>query len=120
MALNRELLATYMRNKMKNENLSLRKAAELAECSPATFSRLLGGHDRDYTPDTATLNAVATWLRKGLSDFEDAMPPATKSLEDVAIYLHALPDLERKDAEFIMNVVQLLYDDKRKRRPAKG
>lgn len=114
MGLDRDLLATYMRNKMANEKLSLRKAAEIAGCSPATFSRLLGGQDNEYTPDTATLSAIAKWLRKDLSDFEGAKMPPTRSLEDVAVHLHALPDLDPEDARFIMSVVQLLYDDKRK------
>jgi transcriptional regulator with XRE-family HTH domain len=117
--LDRDRLATYMRNKMANEKLSLRKAADLAGCSPATLSRLLGGQDNEYMPDTATLSAIAKWLSKDLSDFERTKRPATKSLEEVAIHLHALPDLAPEDAQFIMSVVQLLYDDKRKRSPHK-
>lgn len=118
-AFDRERLATYMRNKMANEKLSLRKAAEYANCSPATFSRVLGGQDEEYTPDTATLTAIARWLNKDLSDFETSKRPATTSLEEVAVHLHALPDLAPDDARFIMSVVQLLYDDKRKRNPEK-
>lgn len=117
MGLDRDLLASYMRNKMANEKLSLRKAADIAGCSAATFSRLLGGHDNAYTPDTATLSAVAKWLKKDLSAFEGPKKTQpTQSLEDVAVHLHALPDLDPEDAQFIMNVVQLLYADKRKRR----
>lgn len=115
----RERLATYMRNKMANEKLSLRKAAEYAHCSPATFSRVLGGQDDEYMPDTATLSAIARWLNKDLSDFETSKRPATTSLEEVAVHLHALPDLAPDDARFIMSVVQLLYDDKRQRTPEK-
>jgi transcriptional regulator with XRE-family HTH domain len=114
MGLNRDLLASYMRNKMANEKLSLRKAAEIAGCSPATFSRLLGGQDSGYMPDTATLGAIAKWLKKDLSDFEGTKLAPTKSLEDVAVHLHALPDLAHEDAQFIMSVVRLLYDNKRK------
>jgi transcriptional regulator with XRE-family HTH domain len=120
MELDRDLLATYVRNKMANEKLSLRKAAEQARCSPATFSRLLAGQEGEYMPDTATLSAVAKWLRKDLSDLEDTRRPVAKSLEDVAVHLHALPDLAPKDAQFIMSVVQLLYDNKRKRPAPKG
>jgi transcriptional regulator with XRE-family HTH domain len=114
MGLDRELLATYMRNKMANEKLSLRKAADLAGCSPATFSRLLG-QDHEYTPDTATLSALAGWLKKDLSAFDSTKRPPTQSIGDVAVHLHALPDLSSEDADFIMSVVQLLYDDKRRR-----
>jgi transcriptional regulator with XRE-family HTH domain len=117
--LDRDRLATYIRNKMANEKLSLRKAADLTGCSPATFSRLLGGQDNEYMPDTATLSAIAKWLNKDLSDFESSKRPPTKSLEEVAVHLHALPDLDHEDAQFIMSVVQLLYDDKRKPSPPK-
>jgi transcriptional regulator with XRE-family HTH domain len=117
--LDRERLATYVRTKMANEKLSLRKAAELAKCSPATFSRILGGQDEEYTPDTATLNAIAQWLNKDLSDFETSKRPTTHTLEEVAVHLHALPDLEPEDAQFIMSVVQLLYDDKRHKKSKK-
>lgn len=113
--LDRERLATYMRNKMANEKLSLRKAADQAGCSAATFSRMLAGDDSEYTPDTNTLRAVAKWLRKDLSHFEPEKRPPTQTLEEVAVHLHALPDLAPEDAKFIMSVVQLLYDDKRKR-----
>jgi transcriptional regulator with XRE-family HTH domain len=112
--LDRERLATYIRNKMALEKLSLRRAAELAGCSPATFSRILGAED-EYMPDVATLNAIARWLRKDLSDFEPAKLESPKSLADVAVHLHALPDLKPDDAKFIMSVVQLLYEDKRSR-----
>ena len=117
--LDRERLATYVRTKMANEKLSLRKAAEFAQCSPATFSRILGGQDEEYTPDIATLNAIAQWLNKDLSDFETSKRPTTHTLEEVAVHLHALPDLEPEDAQFIMSVVQLLYDDKRNKKSKK-
>jgi len=117
--LDRERLATYIRNKMANEKLSLRKASELAKCSPATFSRILGDQDEEYMPDTATLNAIAQWLNKDLSDFESSKQQTTTTLEEVAVHLHALPDLEPEDAQFIMSVVQLLYDDKRNKNTKK-
>jgi transcriptional regulator with XRE-family HTH domain len=117
--LDRERLATYIRNKMADEKLSLRKAAELAGCSPATFSRILGDETDGYMPDTTTLNAIAKWLNKDLSAFAPTNLVAPKSLADVAVHLHALPDLAPADAQFIMNVVQLLYDDKRKPPPEK-
>lgn len=113
--LDRDLLATYMRNKMAEENLSLRKAAELARLSPATFSRLLAGNDSEYVPDTATVTAIAEWLQKKLSEFEPTARPSHKTLADVEVHLNALPDLSRDDAKFIMSVVKLLYDEKRNR-----
>ena len=115
-----DLLATYMRNKMAEEKVSLRKAADLAECSPATFSRLLDGSDSKYVPDTATVTAIARWLNKNLSDFEPKMRPSQSSLATVEIHLHALPDISADDARSIMSVVKLLYDEKRARHPGKG
>jgi transcriptional regulator with XRE-family HTH domain len=111
--LDRERLATFIRNKMKTDKLSLRRAADLVGHSPATFSRLLAGDDADHTPDTDTLEAVAKWLGKDLSYFDLEKTPDSHTLADVAVHLHALPDLAPKDAEFIMSVVQLLYEDKR-------
>jgi len=113
--LDRQRLATYIRNKLAKDKLSLRKAAEIAGCSPATFSRILADQEGDYTPDTATLNAIMKWLNKDLSDFDSSKTPPAKTLEEVAVYLHALPDLKPEDAKFIMSVVQLLYDDKRQK-----
>jgi transcriptional regulator with XRE-family HTH domain len=115
MALDLGLLAEHIRSKMHRDNLSLRKAAERAGCSPATFSRLLGHNVTGYVPDTATLSAIADWLKMELSDFETDKRPPQASLADVSVHLHALPELASEDAEFIMSVVQLLYDDKRKR-----
>jgi transcriptional regulator with XRE-family HTH domain len=110
--LDRDRLATYVRNKLTNEKLSLRKAAEMTNCSPATFHRILSEQDAEYMPDTATLTAIAKWLNKDLSEFS-SKPRPTATLEEVAVHLHALPDLKPEDAKFIMSVVQLLYDDKR-------
>ena len=114
MAFDRDRLATYVRNKIGTEKLSLRRAAELVGCSPATFSRILGDEE-GYMPDVATVNAIATWLRKDLADFESTKLEPPKSLADVAVHLHALPDLAPEDAKFIMSVVQLLYENKRNR-----
>lgn len=114
--LDRDLLATYMRDKMAEEKLSLRKAAESAGLSPATFSRLMDGKEGQYVPDTATVTTVANWLEKKLSDFEASNRPSpTTTLADVEVHLNALPDLSRDDAQFIMSVVRLLYDEKRNR-----
>jgi transcriptional regulator with XRE-family HTH domain len=117
--IDRDLLATYVRNKMDDDKLSLRKAADLAHCSPATLSRLLSGSGSGYVPDTATVSAIAKWLNKPLSDFEPKMRPSQKSLADVEVHLHALPDLSHDDARAIMSVVKLLYEQKRDRTPKK-
>lgn len=115
--LDRERLATFIRNKMGEDGVSLRKAADRVGCSPATFSRLLAADAAAHTPDTGTLEAVAKWLGKDLSYFDLEKTPDSRTLADVAVHLHALPDLTPEDAKFIMSVVQLLYEDKRKPKP---
>ena len=79
------------------------------------MSRLLGGNKSDYVPDTATVTAIARWLNKNLSDFEPDTRPTHSSLADVEVHLHALPHLKSEDAQSIMKVVKLLYDEKRSR-----
>ena len=117
MRVDRELLASYLRNKMDAEDLSLRRAAEQIRCSPATLSRLLNGNDGEHAPDTATLTAVAKWLDKNLSDFEADMRPSQSSLAQVELHLHALPDISEPDARAIMAAVKALYEAKRTRTP---
>ncbi len=114
--IDREIIATLIRDKMNKEELSLRKAADEAKCSPATFSRLLSATG-SYLPDTATLNSVAKWLRVNVAAFESSRRPSSASIADVEVYLHALPDLSHNDAQLIMSVVKTLYEQKRS--PAK-
>jgi transcriptional regulator with XRE-family HTH domain len=116
----RDLLATYLRTKMVEEKLSLRRAADLVQCSPATLSRLLQGDEGEYVPDTATLQAVTQWLGKKLSDFEPANRPTQASLAEVEVYLHALPELSEASARAIMDVVTRLYERERQRTPKEG
>jgi transcriptional regulator with XRE-family HTH domain len=113
----RELLATYLRNRIEEEHLSLRKAAEQIKCSPATLSRLLSGNASQYAPDTATLTAIAKWLERNLSDFEPSHRPRQSSLAEVELHLHALPDISKADAQAIMAAVRALYEAKRERHP---
>ena len=117
MRVDRELLASYLRNKIDEDHLSLRRAAEQIKCSPATLSRLLNGGDSQYAPDTATLTALAKWLKRNLSDFEADMRPTQSSLAEVEVHLHALPDITESDARAIMAAVKALYESKRQRRP---
>lgn len=113
----RDLLASYLQNRMDEQQLSLRKAADQIVCSPATLSRLLNGKSGGHAPDTATLTAVAKWLNKNLSDFETEMRPSQSSLAEVELHLHALPDITEPDARAIMAAVKALYEAKRTRPP---
>jgi transcriptional regulator with XRE-family HTH domain len=113
----RDLLADYVREKIEKENLSLRKAAGVINVSPATLSRLLKGSDSDYEPDTATLASIGEWLELNVSEFEQGKRPKrdTSNMTDVAMHLHALPNISKEDAEEMIAVVKALYDSKRKR-----
>ncbi len=115
----RDLLASYLRNRMDEHELSLRKAADQMGCSAATLSRLLAGSESNYDADTATLTAAATWLGRSLADFDPDRRPSESSLAEVEMHLHALPDISEADARAMMAVIKTLYDDKRTRRPDK-
>ena len=117
--IDRDLLASYLRNKMNEEELSLRKAAEQIGCSAATLSRLLSGSASDYEADTATVTAATKWLHRTLADFEPARRPNESSLAEVEMHLHALPHITEADVRAMMAVIKTLYDDKRKRQPNK-
>ena len=115
--IDRDLLASYLRNKMNEEELSLRRASEQIGCSAATLSRLLTGSSSDYEADTATVTAATTWLNRTLADFEPARRPNESSLAEVEMHLHALPHIGEADVRAMMAVIKTLYDDKRKRQP---
>lgn len=117
--IDRDLLASYLRNKMNEEELSLRKASEQIGCSAATLSRLLSGSASDYDADTATVTAATKWLNRNLADFEPARRPSESSLAEVEMHLHALPHITETDVRAMMAVITTLYDDKRKREPTK-
>jgi transcriptional regulator with XRE-family HTH domain len=110
--IDRDLLASFLRNKMNEERISLRKAAELMGMSPATLSRLMSGSGSDYVADTSTLSAAANWLNKSLSDFEINKRPTGSSLAEVEMHLHALPNITEADASAMMAVITALYDVK--------
>jgi transcriptional regulator with XRE-family HTH domain len=115
LGIDRDLLASYLRNKMNEQQISLRKAAELMGTSPATLSRLLNGSGSEYLADTSTLSAAATWLNKPLSEFDASRRPSpnSSSLAEVEMHLHALPDITDADARSMMAVIQTLYEQKR-------
>jgi transcriptional regulator with XRE-family HTH domain len=113
--IDRDLLASFLRNKMNEERISLRKAAGLMGTSPATLSRLMNGAGSDYVADTSTLSAAANWLNRPLSDFEINKRPSESSLAEVEMHLHALPKITQDDARAMMAVITALYDEKLKR-----
>lgn len=105
-----DLLAKGLENKIREEDLSLRTAAEEIGLSPATLSRLLRGSAAPNLPDTESLFRAVSWLGKSLSDFEKGRAPSTSSLTDVEVHLRALPGLAEKDKEALVAIVRAAHD----------
>ena len=113
-------LATYLRSKMEEENLSIRTAAPKIGCSPATLARLLQGSKAENVPDSVNLMKAASWVGKRLGDFEAGKARNTSSLADVEVHLRALPGLSKADAEGLVAMVKAAYDAAAKLRAKKG
>jgi transcriptional regulator with XRE-family HTH domain len=103
-------LARDLREQMERQQKSLRTAAEEIGCSPATLSRVLKGDDSDNLPDTKTLLRAASWMRKGLSDYEPFRGPASASMGDVELHLRALSGLSDKDKEVLVAMVRAAHE----------
>lgn len=112
---NLDLLAVYLKDEMKERNLSGRAAAAEVGCSPATFMRLLQGTKSGYTPDSAILLHAVKWLKRDLADFSVEATPRTTSIADVEVHLRALPGLSGVDAEALVAMVKAAYDTVRQR-----
>lgn len=110
-----DLLASSLRNKLREKALSLRRAARQIGCSPATLSRLLSGSTTDHRPDTATLAAAATWLNRSLADFDRARRPVTSSLAEIERHLRVLPHFTATEVRIVLAVITTLQDQRRKR-----
>lgn len=109
-------LATHLRSRLEERDLSARSAAEEIGFSPTTLGRLLQGADAPTIPETANLIRAASWLGRSLSDFESASTKTASSIADVEVHLRALPGLKKPDAEALVAMVQAAYDAARKRR----
>lgn len=105
-----QLLANDLTAKMAKEDKSIRTAAEEIGCSPATLSRILKGDDAENQPDTRTLIAAASWVGKGLSDYETSAIPKVSTISDVEVHLRALPGLSDTDKDFLMKMVRAAHD----------
>jgi len=113
-------LATFLRDKIEREELSIRAAADQIGCSSATLSRLLQGADAPNVPDSVNLMRAASWVGRRLSEFEIgpvAKPEAT--IADVEVHLRALPGIGKADAEGLVAMVKAAYDAAAKLRSKK-
>ncbi len=112
--------ASRLREKRLARSLSLRQAAQEAGVSATTFSRVERG---DHLPDRENLLLLANWV--GVTFEQIASAPAEhdvvihslgeSTIEAVALHLRADKDLDPKDAQILMEVFRVAYENLRKR-----
>lgn len=115
-AFDRDALATEVREKMAERELSVRDAAKEVGCSPATLSRMLQGSRSPSHPEGETLVKAASWVGKSL--FELSRPGSSplrpdSTIGDVELHLRALPDLPEEAAEGLIAMVKAVYANAR-------
>lgn len=115
-SIDRDLLAKHLQQRIDERDLTIRKAAALIGCSPATLTRLLKGEKADSYPDTKTLIRSTSWLGRGLSDFEPGNRPKESSMAEVEVHLRALPGLTEKDRDALVAMVKAAHDAARQLR----
>jgi len=114
--IDRDLLAEHLQQRIDERGLTIREAAAKIGCGPATLTRLLKGEDADNYPDTRTLIKAASWLGRGLSDFESGKRPKESSMAEVELHLRALPGLTEKDRDALIAMVKAAHDAARQLR----
>lgn len=112
--------ASRLREKRLAKGLSLRQAAQEAGVSATTFSRVERG---DHLPDRENLLQLANWV--GVTFEQVASAPGKhdvvihgsgeSTVESVALHLRADKDLDPKDAQILMEVFRVAYENLRKR-----
>ena len=111
----RDLLAVHLKNKMKDEALTIRAAADKIGCGPATLARMLQGSESDNFPQGKTLLQAVSWVGKSMAEFEQGPEHQPSSYAEVEAHLRALPSLPPEAIDGIMNMVRALSDAKRQR-----
>jgi len=105
--LNVDALATAVRDRRTSGGLSMRKAAEAADISFMTLSRVEAGGQ----PDLATFLHLCAWLRVPPETFFiSGAPRNTETPEIVATHLQTDPRLEPEAASRIADVVRDMYN----------
>lgn len=115
-ALDRDLLAEFIQQRIDERGLTIRGAASKIGCSAATLTRLLKGAAAANYPDTKTLIKATSWLGRRISDFEPGSRPRESSFAEVELHLRALPGLSEKDREALVAMVKAAHDAARKLR----
>lgn len=113
-------LATHLKNKIKDQELSLRSAADEIGFGAATLVRLLQGTENENAPDLTSVNKAVQWIGRSLSEFSTVSPgKKNATIADVEVQLRALPDLQPQDAEVLVAMVRASYDHAKKLRSKK-
>ncbi len=120
LSINAAELASRLREKRLARGLSLRQAAQEAGVSPTTFSRVERG---DHLPDRENLLQLANWVGVTLEQVASSPAdhdvvthgPGESTVEAVALHLRADKDLDPKDAQILMEVFRVAYENLRKR-----
>jgi transcriptional regulator with XRE-family HTH domain len=105
-----DAIAVHVREKMKAEQLSLRAAAVILKCSPATLSRILSGSRATSYPDAKILFTVISWVGKSIGDFETKKRLKQTSIAEVEVHLRALPGLTDRDVQALLEVVRAAHE----------
>lgn len=112
-------LATRLRSKMEDEDLSIRSAAKEIGFGAATLSRLLQGSDSLNTPDLANVEKAAVWVGKSIAQLSPGTRSENSTIADVEVHLRALPDLNDADVEVLIAMVRAGYESAKKLRAQK-
>ena len=105
--LNIDALATAVRDRRTSAGLSVRRAAEAADISFMTLSRVEAGRQ----PDLATFLHLCAWLRVPPDTFFiTGAPRKSETPEIVATHLQTDPRLEPAAASRIAEVVRDMYN----------
>lgn len=116
-------LADYVRWKMDEKGLSLRKAAVAADVSPATLSRILRKGKKRPRPDMDTLTKLIQWAEVPMGKIieqpvgQKAEKENTEStLEQIQVHLRADKNLSSEAAQAIAQMVKAAYKQFAKQR----
>jgi transcriptional regulator with XRE-family HTH domain len=115
-----DLLATYLRNKMESEGISVRAAAKAIDIGASTLTRLLLGTSNENVPDLAVIAKAAEWIGKSLADFAPSKKPTRSTITEVEVQLRALPGLAPPDVDALVAMVKAGYEHAKKLRAKKS
>lgn len=113
-------LATYLKNKMESEGLSVRAAAKEIDVGASTLTRLLQGNSNENVPDLAVITKAAHWVGKSLADLSPPKKSAPSTIADVEVHLRALPGLAAPDVDALVAMVKAGYERAKKLRAEKN